>query len=120
MADVFLVAEAASRQSAERTRVEGCGMQLLAICRRRTEAFGPDAFDALLDAEAESVRKLYAGGFIRYAWSREDMDGACLLLEAATLDDAHAQLRALPLVAQDMLEVQLIPLRGYRGFGPRT
>ena len=95
-------------------------MQLLAICRRRTEAFGPEAFEALLDAEAESVRNLYAGGFIRYAWSRDDVDGACMLLEASSDDDALKQLRVLPLIAHDMLEVQLIPLRGYRGFGPRT
>lgn len=95
-------------------------MQLLAICRRRTEAFGPEAFDAFLDAEAESVRQLYATGFIRYAWSRDDIPGGCFLIEATSPDDAKTQLQGLPLVAREMSEVQIIPLRGYRGFGPRV
>lgn len=95
-------------------------MQLLAILRRRTESFISEAFETKLEAEAESVRRLYASGVIRCAWSRDDIPGGCLLLESASLDDARAQLQALPLVAQEMAEMQIIPLRGYRGFGPRV
>jgi muconolactone delta-isomerase len=94
-------------------------MQILAICRRRTESFTPEQFAALLDEEAEGVRSLYGQGIVRAAWSREDVLGACLLLEAENADDAAVAMSTLPLYSRKMLEVDLIPLRGYRGFGPR-
>jgi uncharacterized protein YciI len=94
-------------------------MQILAVCRRRTESFSQEEFAALLDAEAEGVRKLYAEGVVRAAWGRDDVLGACLLLEAESLEAATAAMAALPLYSRGMLDAQLIPLRGYRGFGPR-
>jgi muconolactone delta-isomerase len=94
-------------------------MQFLAICRRRTEAFSPEAFDAVLDDEAERVRELFAEGFVRSAWTREDTPGACLLLESDSLEETSERLATLPLMAKGMLEVSVIPLRGYRGFHPR-
>jgi muconolactone delta-isomerase len=94
-------------------------MQIMALLRRRIEAFTPEQFEPLLDAEAERVRQLYAQGFIRAAWTREDVPGGILLLESASLDEAHATLATLPLMNVDMSEATLIPLRGYRGFGPR-
>jgi muconolactone delta-isomerase len=95
-------------------------MQILAVCRRRTESFTPEQFAALLDDEAEGVRSLYAQGIVRAAWTREDVLGACLLLEAESVESAGAAMSSLPLNAKGMLEVQFIPLRGYRGFGPRA
>jgi hypothetical protein len=94
-------------------------MQILAICRRRTESFTQEQFAALLDDEAEGVRSLYAQGIVRAAWTREDVLGACLLLEAENAEAAAAAMSALPLVSSGMLETQFIPVRGYRGFGPR-
>lgn len=94
-------------------------MQILAICRRRTEAFAEQAFLELLEPEAQALRALYAQGVVRAAWSREDVLGACMMIEAPSADEAHEHLRTLPLVERGMIEVQLIPLRGYRGFGPR-
>ncbi len=93
-------------------------MQFLAVVRRLTEAFPQEAFDALLDEEAESVRRLYADGIIRIAWSRQDVLGACLLLEADSREHAESSLMTLPLFVHKMVEYQIVPLRGYRGFGP--
>ena len=93
-------------------------MQFLAIMRRRTEAFPEEEFAKRLDAEAQRVSELYAEGFIRSAWSRNDVLGACLLLEAAAAEDCEAKLKTLPLHEAGMLEAQIIPLRGYRGFCP--
>ena len=93
-------------------------MQFLAVCRRVTEKFSDAEFAPRLDAEALRLRELYAEGVVRSAWSREDVLGACLLLEAASLEEAQAKLGTLPLVALGMLEAQIIPLRGYRGFCP--
>jgi hypothetical protein len=94
-------------------------MQVLAVCRRRLEAFGEDEFIPLLEPEAEAIRVLYGKGIVRAAWTREDVPGACVLLEVASVDEAREYLNTAPLVARGMIEAQFIPLRGYRGFGPR-
>jgi hypothetical protein len=94
-------------------------VQILAVIRRRTEAFSEEQFAALLDPEAEMLRTLYHEGIVRSAWSRSDVLGACLMMEHDSVEDAQATFMRLPLAAAGMLEVQFIPLRGYRGFGPR-
>ncbi len=94
-------------------------MEILAICRRRTESFPEEEFAPLLEAEAEAVRGLYASGVLRAAWSRTDVPGAALIFEAESVEHARELLGAAPFHARGMLEVQFIPLRGYRGFGPR-
>ena len=95
-------------------------MQVIAIVRRRTEAFSSAQFDEYLEAEAEAVRTFYIQGSVRAIWSREDALGAVLLLEAASLGEAQKLLAELPLVQREMAEVEkVVPLRGYRGFGPR-
>lgn len=92
----------------------------MAVMRRRTEAFSQDEFDKYLEAEAEAVREMYIAGTVRAIWSRGDALGAVLLLEADSADHAEHLVASLPLMQRDMLEREkLIPLRGYRGFGPR-
>lgn len=96
-------------------------MQFVSIVRRRTERFSDEEFAPLLEPEAEAIRKLYAGGAVRNIWSRGDVPGAVTLIEADSLDQARAIVEAFPLMQKGMLELeQLIPLRGYRGFGPRN
>lgn len=96
-------------------------MQCIAILRRRTEAFSAEEFAKYLEPEAEAVRTLYVQGVVRAIWSRDDELGAVLLLEAASPDEARGALARLPLVQRDMAQVEkVIPLRGYRGFGPRA
>jgi hypothetical protein len=95
-------------------------MQVLAILRRKTESFSEAEFAAVLDAEAEAARVLYGQGIMRNGWSREDVPGACLMLEVESLAKAEEAVGTLPLAAHGMVDVQLIGLRGYRGFGPRN
>lgn len=95
-------------------------MQVLAVLRRRIEAFPESDFFALLDDEAEVLRHLYAETIVRHAWSRDDAPGAVLMLEAADPQAARSELERLPLVAREMVDLTLIPLRGYRGFGPTS
>jgi hypothetical protein len=95
-------------------------MQILVVIRRRMEAFSEEAFAALLEPEAEMLRTLYAEGIVRSAWSRGDVLGACLMMERDSVEDAQSAFARLPLQAAGMLEAQFIPLRGYRGFGPRA
>ncbi|HEY8296880.1 MAG TPA: hypothetical protein VIG32_02530 [Candidatus Baltobacteraceae bacterium] len=95
-------------------------MQFFAILRRRTETFSDAEFSPHLEAEAERVRELYASGTLRAAFGREDVLGAVLMLECGDLAGAQAAIASLPLAQRDMIDAQVIPVRGYRGFGPRS
>ena len=91
-------------------------MQFFVLARRRVEDFAEEQFVQHLDAEAARVRELYADGVIRSAFSRADMPGAILMLEAADLAEAEQIVATLPLVALGMLETTIVHVRGYRGF----
>ena len=59
-------------------------------------------------------------GDLRAICRRNDVLGAALLLEAESLEAAETLVASLPLMQRGMLDREkLIPLRGYRGFGPR-
>jgi muconolactone delta-isomerase len=96
-------------------------MQFLALSRRRTDAFPPDAFTPeLIEAEGQHVRELYTQGILRSIWRRQDTPGAVLLLEANSEEEVRATLATLPLAQHDMLELVLLTqLLPYPGFGPR-
>ena len=95
-------------------------MQVLAIVRRRTETYSDEQFAPMLEPEAQAIRTLYAQGIVRNIWSREDALGAVVHVEAQSLEHARSIIAELPLVHTGMAEVQmLIPIKGYRGFGPR-
>jgi muconolactone delta-isomerase len=95
-------------------------MQFMVLLRRLTERFSDAEFAALAEAEAERARALYAEGVVRQIWSRGDAPGACLLIEAPDEASARASVATLPFFAAGMLELtSLVPLKPYRGFGPR-
>jgi hypothetical protein len=96
-------------------------MQFMVLTRRRTESFNDaDYTPERLEAEAEGVRRLFMAGAVRQIWNRGDMGGACLLVEAEAEDEVRSALDALPLFKSGMQEtVFIVPLRPYRGFGPR-
>ena len=96
-------------------------MQFLSLSTRRTDRFSEAEFAELVDAEASRARELYAAGFIRQIWHRADLPGACMVLEADSLDEARARLYTLPLIRAGMLDVSIVPLVPYAGFiaGPR-
>lgn len=95
-------------------------MQFLSLSRRRTEAFSDAEFANLAEAESQRARSLYAEGILQQIWLRGDMPGACILFEAASEDEVRAALATLPMAQAGMLELLwVIPLKPYRGFGPR-
>jgi muconolactone delta-isomerase len=93
-------------------------MQFLSLSQRRSDRFTDAEFAALVDAEVAQARVLYADGFIRQIWHRADVGGACILLEAESLEQARARLHTLPMVRTGMLEVSIVPLAPYAGFCP--
>jgi hypothetical protein len=93
-------------------------MQFISLSRRRSDRFSEAEFAMLLEAEVAQARVLYADGFIRQIWHRGDLPGACILLEADSLEQAKARLHTLPMVRTGMLEVSIVPLVPYAGFCP--
>jgi muconolactone delta-isomerase len=93
-------------------------MQFLSLSCRRADHFSDAEFAALVDVEIAQARALYADGFIRQIWHRGDMPGACILLEADSLEQARARLHTLPMVRAGMLEISIVPLVPYAGFCP--
>jgi muconolactone delta-isomerase len=93
-------------------------MQFISISRRLTEKFSDAEFAAHIEAERERVRELYRDGVVRAIWTRKDVAGAVMLIEA--LDEAAARqgVESLPLAQRGMLEVQILPLGPYPAFFP--
>jgi muconolactone delta-isomerase len=96
-------------------------MQFLALSRRRTDAFPPEAFTPeLIEAEGQRIRELYTQGILRSIWRRQDTPGATLILEADSEQQVRDTLATLPLAQYGMLELVLLTqLLPYPGFGPR-
>jgi uncharacterized protein YciI len=91
-------------------------MKFLAVTRRHTDRFSEAQFAEYLPAEADRARANYAAGAFREIYSRGDIPGAVIVIEAPDLEAAAALMAALPLSQNDMMEVEVIPLRPYRGF----
>lgn len=93
-------------------------MQFLVLSRRRVEQFADADFEAVLPAETDRVRELYADGVVRQIWLRGDLAGAAFTVEADDEDAARAVVDGLPMAASGLSEFTVIPLRPYRGFAP--
>jgi muconolactone delta-isomerase len=94
-------------------------MQFLTISRRVAEDCTEADLAALAEDEFERGRALYLQNFIRQIWHRADTPGACLLVEADSEEQVRATLSTLPYFRAGMLEILVIPLKPYAGFGPR-
>jgi muconolactone delta-isomerase len=95
-------------------------VQFLIVTVRRTDRFPDAEFKARREGETEQARALYGEGFIRQLWHRGDVAGACILVEADSEGQVQEKLNTLPFFRAGMLEVSIIPLKPYAGFGPRN
>ena len=95
--------------------------QFIAICRRAYGRFAESAFTKeLLDAEAEQARRLHSQGVFRSMWGHQSPAGAVVLIGADSREGVDAALATWPLQERDMLDVEILTLGPYRGFGPQT
>jgi muconolactone delta-isomerase len=78
----------------------------------------PDAAfsDNLLREEAARVWELYQSGIVREIYFRADRHAAVLVLECANVDEARSIISTLPLVQQQLIAFDMIPLTPYPGF----
>jgi|HubBroStandDraft_1064217.scaffolds.fasta_scaffold173316_2 muconolactone delta-isomerase len=94
--------------------------QFIALLRRDYDRFTEADFAPLLEPEADRARALHMAGVFRQLWSRQDVPGATVLIEAPSLEAVREALDSLPLFAKAMLILEaLVPLGPYRGFAPR-
>ena len=90
-------------------------MKILAIEKEFAGKTGED-FQPHLEAEARRVWELYKNGVIREIYFRADRTSAVLILECENLEEAKEILSTLPLVQEDLIYFDFIPLAPYPGF----
>ena len=90
-------------------------MKILAIEREFAGKTEED-FQPHLEAEAIRVWELYKEGVIREIYFRADRTNAVLILECENLEEAKEKLSTLPLVQEDLIYFDFIPLAPYPGF----
>lgn len=91
-------------------------MQVLTVSRLREQA--GTIGDDLRGEEIQRAKTLYSQACIRQLWHRADGPGACILWEAESESQVREMLESLPFVKAGLVEVSIVPLRPYRGFGP--
>lgn len=90
-------------------------MKILAI-EREILGFSNEDFRPHLKEEAVKVWELYQSGAIRELYFRQDQPSAVLVLECAYAEEARELLDTLPLVREELITFDIIPLVAYPGF----
>ena len=64
----------------------------------------------IMPAEVRATVKLYLDGKIRQWYSRGDGKGVIFLIDAKTVDEAHAVIETLPLSKENLMDHEYIPV----------
>ena len=86
-------------------------MRIFVVATRNGD---PDEIAKLLEPEAKMALQMVADDFVREIYSRKDGQGAVLLVEADSLQEAQARLGKLPLVEANLLDLDYYPVGTYR------
>ena len=65
---------------------------------------------SVMPAEIRATVKLYLDGKIRQWYSKGDGKGVVLLIDAKTVDEAHAVIDAMPLSKENLMDHDYIPV----------
>ena len=90
-------------------------MKILAI-EKEIEGITVDDFKPHLETEALKVWDLYKKGIIREIYYRGDETRAVLIIECENFEKAKEILSTLPLVKENLITFEIIPLVPYPGF----
>jgi hypothetical protein len=90
-------------------------MKILAI-EKGVEGVSSEDFKPHLKAEAQKVWELQQENIIREIYFRQDESSAVLILECDNMEEAKKILETLPLVKENLIEFEIIPLIPYPGF----
>ena len=75
-----------------------------------------EQFQQYANDEARKVWEYHQAGIIRELYFRADKNEAVLVLECASVVEAHEILAALPFVQEGLITFEIIPLKAYSGF----
>ena len=90
-------------------------MKILAI-EKEFEGKTAEDFQPHLEAEARQVWELYKKGVIREVYFRADKKSAIIILECKDIEEAEEKLATLPLVRENLIYFELMPLVPYPGY----
>ena len=90
-------------------------MKTLVIATRRPDA-PAEAFERLGQLEVQAVWRGIAAGTVRAVHGLVDGPGAALELETVTAAEARAYIDTLPFVVENLLDVQMVPLKPFPPF----
>jgi hypothetical protein len=90
-------------------------VKTLAILTRRQDA-GTDDSERLGELETRAVWRGMAAGIVRAVHGLADGPGAALELETGSAEHARDYVDALPLEAENVLHVQMMPLKPFPQF----
>jgi hypothetical protein len=65
---------------------------------------------SVMPAEVRATVKLYLEGKIRQWYSRGDGKGVVFLIDAKTVDEAHAVIETMPLSKENLMDHEYIPV----------
>ncbi len=69
-----------------------------------------------LKKEAIHAWNMYKSGVYRELYMRGDRPGAAIILECNSMEDAKRELAELPLVKNNLVEFEIIPLQAFSPF----
>jgi hypothetical protein len=87
-------------------------MKLLAIMRPRDGVDVQTGVERHAEAELRALWALYRDGLVREMYSPGG-PGALLIIEATSAEEAHRLLSPLPLIANEIISLELIELRPF-------
>jgi muconolactone delta-isomerase len=68
--------------------------------------------------EKETARAFYVDGIIRHIWQQADGAGIVIIFEASSPEHMQSIVQAFPLVRAGYLDLTVVALEPYAGFGP--
>ena len=90
-------------------------MKILAI-EKEYDGKTVEEFQPHLEAEARQVWELYKKGVIREIYFHADQKSAIIILECNNIDEAENNLSTLPLVRENLIYFEFMPLVPYPGY----
>lgn len=90
-------------------------MRIIAIQKEASGLNKRDFVPHLRD-EARQGWELYKDGFLREVYYKADRPEVVLILECDSVEKAKEKLSTLPLVQQNLISFELIPLKPYHGY----
>jgi muconolactone delta-isomerase len=90
-------------------------VKILAI-EREVPGVKDKQFKPHLKDEAARVWELYQSGVFCELYFRHDQSSAVLMLECADFEEGNEILNTLPLVKEELIAFEIIPLTAYPGF----